>query len=348
MEIKKSDYKEVTIERPHWTSRKLRPRDRYLLDRNENCDSVWADFIQGNFLASLRARHIVEYPDIRGGYRALSELTNIPHRQLFLTAGSEQGIRAIIEANMDWEDISIPEPTFAMAEVYAQIYGLQVKKYPYKYYKRKFHIELEPSQITYIASPDNPTGHVFDYSTVIDACEASEVVILDECYHEFSHYDVTSLVSEYDNLYILRSFSKAGGVAGLRVGYIISSIANIDCLYQKRPMYEIGSIGCEYVKMMSRFPDTLAQSAHCLIEGKKMLELWLRNNEYIVPHADGNFTLVEYNEELAKVLDQVIVYKTVHIDKQKFIRITSANKRVMQEIIDHVSGSDIFSSSEVR
>ena len=100
---------------------------------------------------------------------------------------------------MDWEDISIPEPTFAMAEVYAQMYGLQVKKYPYKYYKRKFHIELEPSQVTYIASPDNPTGHVFDYSTVIDACEASEVVILDECYHEFSHYDVTVLISEYDN-----------------------------------------------------------------------------------------------------------------------------------------------------
>ena len=67
-------------------------------------------------------------------------------------------------------------------------------------------------------------------------------VVIDEAYFGFYNKSALALIKKYSNLIILRTFSKAYGLAGLRSGYIVSNKNNIDQLYKYRPMYEINSI----------------------------------------------------------------------------------------------------------
>jgi len=338
------NHKQIEINRPHWSDRKPRG-SKFQLDRNENYDTQLSNFLDDIFLPGLRASAIIQYPDIRGGYEALSRFTGIHSSRLFLTSGSELAIRHILETHRPvYKTLSICDPTFGMAEVYSNIwkYKLTRCKYRYNRKKKRFSVNYKPKQISYIASPDNPTGHVFDCDDLIDACETSKLVILDEAYQNFSPYTTEHLLDTYDNLYIIRTFSKCGGAAGLRIGYIISTKQNIQHLYQYRPMYEISSIACEYLKVACRFPSTLDSSVTSLKLGKHKLEQWFKNRGYHVARTHGNFTLVEYNNALAEVLYKLISFKTVVADEQKFIRISSADRVVVAEIINHVSRYDHF------
>jgi histidinol-phosphate aminotransferase len=80
------------------------------------------------------------------------------------------------------------------------------------------------SQLVYLCSPNNPTGNQLDRSIIQEILELKDVlVILDEAYVEFAKYSMSRSVEKYDNLVILRTFSKAFGLAGSRIGYLISN-----------------------------------------------------------------------------------------------------------------------------
>ena len=89
----------------------------------------------------------------------------------------------------------------------------------------KFFIsESKNKDIIYLASPNNPTGNQFKIEDVINLIEVSKnkLIIIDEAYVEFSDYSLSNLVNKYNNLIIMRTFSKAFGLAGARIGYIVS------------------------------------------------------------------------------------------------------------------------------
>jgi histidinol-phosphate aminotransferase len=80
------------------------------------------------------------------------------------------------------------------------------------------------SNIVYICSPNNPTGNQFDRETMLDIVESlhDKLIIVDEAYVEFGNYSLSQFVTKYDNLIVLRTMSKAFGLAGARIGYLIS------------------------------------------------------------------------------------------------------------------------------
>jgi histidinol-phosphate aminotransferase len=124
----------------------------------------------------------------------------------------------------------IPQPTFTLYALLTKILGGQpvtVELGPELEYDlaalRRAQDEHKPA-LTIVCSPNNPTGGVLSPAEVESLCAASPgLVVIDEAYHEFSGQSVVPLLARYPNLVVLRTFSKAMAMAGLRVGYLMAS-----------------------------------------------------------------------------------------------------------------------------
>lgn len=124
----------------------------------------------------------------------------------------------------------IPEPTFTLYAHLSGILGADVVRVPLTQdleYDTQSLVaarkERDPA-VTIVCSPNNPTGTVLSHEDLGRLCAASDgLVVLDEAYHEFSGETVVPLLADHPNLVVLRTFSKALGMAGLRVGYLMAS-----------------------------------------------------------------------------------------------------------------------------
>jgi histidinol-phosphate aminotransferase len=91
--------------------------------------------------------------------------------------------------------------------------------------KMEFIQSAKHSNIAYICSPNNPTGNQFDKQSILEIIDSldGKLILLDEAYVEFADYSLASVASKYDNVIVLRTLSKAFGLAGARVGYLIAN-----------------------------------------------------------------------------------------------------------------------------
>ena len=325
------------MNRPHWT--KEQPRlTKYKLDRNESYDTALCSCLK-NFFDTLTEDKIFLYPSMPRAYKALSKIAGVPSENLFLTSGSEQGIRAILDNNMSLHKLTFPEPTFKMVEVYSKMLFFDYTKLPYTYEYHGFNINLDidKDSMVYLASPDNPTGYTFSTSVIEKLCREHPVVILDEAYCKHTSCK-RKLLEKYNNLYIVRTFSKFGGAAGLRVGYIMSCEQNINRLYSHKPMYEISSIAVEYLNFLSNNLDILEQSYLNILSGKSALEEWLiDNNCKVVIGNTSNFALFETNDKLLAKIEDYVAYKKMNIAGREFARITAPSVDCVEDIINYAS-----------
>eukprot|EP01121_Diplochlamys_sp_Union-15-3_P008038 TRINITY_DN2101_c0_g1_i3.p1 TRINITY_DN2101_c0_g1~~TRINITY_DN2101_c0_g1_i3.p1 ORF type:complete len:647 (+),score=120.59 TRINITY_DN2101_c0_g1_i3:1248-3188(+) len=125
--------------------------------------------------------------------------------------------------------IIISSPCFAMYSYSAGVAGLPVIDVPRKpetfdldEEAIKVGIKKHQASILFITNPNNPTGHIVSNDVIASFCEENCLVVVDEAYTEFTDQNCQELIHKYDNLIILRTFSKWAGLAGLRVGYCIA------------------------------------------------------------------------------------------------------------------------------
>jgi histidinol-phosphate aminotransferase len=126
--------------------------------------------------------------------------------------------------------VVIPEPTFTLYALLTQVLGGRAVRVPLgpdlEYDAEAIAAARRAAQapVTIVCSPNNPTGGVLALDALARLCaEADGLVIVDEAYHEFSGQSAVPLLAEHPNLIVLRTFSKAMGVAGLRLGYLLAA-----------------------------------------------------------------------------------------------------------------------------
>lgn len=144
--------------------------------------------------------------------------------------GSNELIQALLTVTVgQGTKVLISEPTFTLYRLLIEILGGEVISVPLKS-NLQYDTDLikqtakeKEVDLVIICSPNNPTGCVIKDSDLIDLLkDFSGLVILDEAYHEFSKHSVVPLLKQFSNLIVLRTFSKAMAMAGLRVGYLLS------------------------------------------------------------------------------------------------------------------------------
>ena len=145
--------------------------------------------------------------------------------------GSNELIQALLMVTIgEGKRVLISEPTFALYRQISTILGAQVISVPltpelaYDPRALKAKIELSQPEIVIICSPNNPTGGVMSRPDLVELLKtASGLVVVDEAYFEFSDQTAVPLLEQHSNLIVLRTFSKAMAMAGLRIGYLLAA-----------------------------------------------------------------------------------------------------------------------------
>lgn len=106
----------------------------------------------------------------------------------------------------------------------------------------RFVAESEKAGILFLASPNNPTGTVIPEEDIKRVLDEGKITVVDEAYFEFYGKTVVPLIREYPNLIVLRTLSKAFGLAGLRVGYAVAQNPIIELLYKVKPPFNVNSL----------------------------------------------------------------------------------------------------------
>jgi histidinol-phosphate aminotransferase len=126
--------------------------------------------------------------------------------------------------------VLVPEPTFTLYALLTKVLGGELvpaalgPKFEYVPAELRALREAVTPAVTILCSPNNPTGSFLEPEDVASLCAQDDgLVVVDEAYHEFAGKSVVPLLADHPNLVVLRTFSKAMGMAGLRVGYLLAS-----------------------------------------------------------------------------------------------------------------------------
>lgn len=215
----------VPIEPTEVLSRRVEvsPEKVVKLDGNENPYGCSKKARQA--MAKYEYYHLYPDPEQRELRKALAEYVGVSSEHIVVGSGSDELIDLILRLFIEPADavINCP-PTFGMYSFSTGVCGGVVVNVPRR---EDFSIDVLAikkalsgnAKVIFIASPNNPSGNITPEGEICDLLDGDAVVVVDEAYFEFSGVTVAGLVARYDNLVVLRTFSKWAGLAGLRVGY---------------------------------------------------------------------------------------------------------------------------------
>jgi len=220
-------------------------------------DLVFGYDLWEEFFYSVKQTDIMYYPNVDKTYKDLSKFLNLSADNLIIGDGSDRIIKYIYECfAVKGLDVITTDPCFPMYKVYADLYNVNCKQIKYT----EYHLDYDQlynsindnTSFVIISNPSSPIGdfiHFKEMTLLIEKAEQHEaIVVIDEAYIEFSgHESYSDLIKIFNNLIVIKTFSKAVGAAGIRFGYGIANKQIIDIMKKFSPMNEITSITGKWV-----------------------------------------------------------------------------------------------------
>lgn len=282
----------------------IKPEDVLRLNANENpygpLDKVSAA------LENLPL-HLYPDPNQRKLRAALSDYTGQSAERIIAGAGGDEIIDLLMRLFVEpGQKVLDCEPTFGMYAFSARLADAEIVSIPRN---GSWNIDIptmleaidESARIIFLASPNNPTGNLLTESDARALLDTGVIVCIDETYYEFANSTLCSLLEEYENLVILRSFSKWAGIAGLRVGYAIASSELIAHLMDIKQPYNINIAGEAAVLAALEHRNELLERAATLVEQRKRLENVIGELEGVAYYpSEGNFLLCRFDNRTAE------------------------------------------------
>ncbi len=196
------------------------------LDFNENTQGPAAQVL--NRIRELDAEELARYPEREPVERLTAEFLGLTSEQVLLTNGVDEAIHVLCQAYLEpGTEALVVVPAFAMYELVAAATGAQVITVPalaaFEFPTQRVLDRISPAtRVIILANPNNPTGAVAKSADIllIARAAAHAAVLVDEAYFEFYGQTLLRQISSQPNLFVARTFSKAYGMAGLRVGVL--------------------------------------------------------------------------------------------------------------------------------
>lgn len=219
------------------------------LDKNERTVPFGKDAFE-KMMARIRPDLLPMYPDQTPLYKKLADYWELNEGYFLLSNGSDAAIKMIFETYINPGDkVVFLDPTYAMIEVYADMFAANKIKIGYSPDLRLNFEDLAGTitpgtKAAIIANPNQPTGTLLgeaEVEALIDRAEKTNtLLVLDEAYQPFSGQgSAVKYVTRSSCLAVIQTFSKAMGLASIRLGYIISDPKNIDMLYKTKSYADI-------------------------------------------------------------------------------------------------------------
>ena len=286
------------------------------INQNENPWDL-PESLKRRVLAQALARPWSRYPsfDPRELALALAAFSGWRADGILAGNGSNELIEALLVVTVGGGTrVVIPEPTFTLYALLTTILGGEAVRVPMSsspagsfVYDLDVLLEARRASgapLTIVCSPNNPTGTSLSNSEVERLCgDGDGLVVIDEAYHEFAGASVVPLLARHPNLVVLRTFSKAMALAGLRLGYLLASPELVREVNKARLPYNVNFFSQLAALAALQEHETLAGNVRRLVEGRERLLARLGDVPGVRAHAsDANFFLLELLKADAKAV----------------------------------------------
>ncbi|MQG19369.1 MAG: histidinol-phosphate transaminase [SAR202 cluster bacterium] len=249
---------------------------------------------------AIKRSEISIYPDPfqRNLRQELEKFLKINSDHIIGGAGSDELIDLLFKLFISPGDLVLDcDPTFGMYSFCARVAGAKVEKIP-----RNSNFDLDINairastsrnpKIIFISSPNNPTGNICKIDEIKALLDLNILVVVDEAYYEFNGFSVANLVPEFDNLVVLRTFSKWAGLAGLRIGYGIMPKNIVLHLLDIKSPYNVSTTAESAAIASLNDSAYLFENVEKIKNGKKYLFNKLNDIDGISPYPSAaNFVL---------------------------------------------------------
>jgi histidinol-phosphate aminotransferase len=312
-----------------------------LLDANENSfgSTMTVDDVSLN-----------RYPDPyqRELRTVIANLNSVAAENVFVGVGSDEVIDLLVRVFCEpkHDSVILLEPTYGMYRVAASIQDVQIRSC---LLTERFQIDLDvvkktidaTTKLIFCCSPNNPTANLLNAKDILALCDFGAMVIVDEAYIDFAQ--TTSIGKQaltHPNLVVLRTLSKAWGLAGIRLGYCIADPVVISYMVKVKAPYNINALTSRAALQALRKGEEVSRTINAIVEERK----WLFMNfaalpcvEHVFP-SDANFILVRCTQ--ATKLYEYLVSKNIIVRNrstepllQNCLRITVGTRQENEQLI---------------
>ena len=278
-------------------------RGKIRLDFNEN--TTGCSVAVRKALARMSAKDIATYPEYEIPTRELARMFRVDPSELLLTNGGDDALRVFFDTFVEPSShILICEPTFPMYRYYSEIAGasVQVLRYgpnmEFPLGDALAALKKRP-RVFFLANPNNPTGTLVSKKNLAKLVRAAthSAVVIDEAYAEFSGTSAVPWIRRYPHLFVVRTFSKAAGLAGLRLGAVIGRRDSVALVRRAMPPYPVNFAALVAATAAVKECKTIA----AYVASTKRRRQWFareleRAGARVFPSA-GNFLLVDFGAE---------------------------------------------------
>ena len=299
-------------------------RNEFLrMDKNENLEGFSQEVVQ-EIREIITSEFLTAYPEVDSLYKKLAECLNVEQKQIYLTAGSDAGIKSVFEVYVEpGDEVVIIHPTYAMYYVYSKMFQARLVEVAFNE-----DLTLSPERIIEnispatklicIPNPNSPTGTILSVKDLENIVAVSSkngsLILIDEAYHQFWGHSFVDRTKAFDNLIVTRTFSKALGLASARLGYIVSNLDIISSLHRVRPMYEVNAFAVGLGLYLLHHPHLVAGYVETVAQARKWLEGELSKYGFNAAPGYANFILIDVGgRERAKKIEKELFKEKIVI-----------------------------------
>jgi histidinol-phosphate aminotransferase len=281
------------------------------LDFNERTEGAPAAALEA--LRALQPEALAAYPEYGPYCGKLAAHLGLAAEEVLPTNATDEAIQVAIMTYVDaGEHVLLAVPTFAMFGVYARIAGAVPVEVPYEGARLDFPEEryLErlrqdtKVRLAVLVDPNNPTATPLPAGLIERVCAARPdvPVLVDEAYGAFTGTSAIPLIRKFKNLIVSQTFSKAHGLAGLRIGHLCSCAENIACMAKVRSPYSVNvaamAAASALIDASSTEPAAFVARA---LAGRERLEAGLRERQVPIVRTGANFVLARFGGDHAAI-----------------------------------------------
>ncbi len=324
---------------------------RVKLDANESFITL-PDEIMNKAIKAVEQVLLNRYPDpgTQNLRKVAAEYFGIKPEQIVAGNGSDELISIIVNSFLEkGSKIIVTKPDFSMYAFYAEMAEVEVVSVEKE--DRKINVsELidaakeNNASAVFFSNPCNPTGTGITREQVISIAKAlpEVLVVADEAYMDFWNQSVIDDIDELDNLIVLRTCSKAFGLAGVRLGFAIAKKEIIDLIIKAKSPFNINSITQAVVTVVLQEKEFLKKAIDDIINSRESLQLKLENLAEKMPDklkvlpSTANFVLVE--SKYTDIVFDELSKRDIKIRKfPGVMRITAGNTAENEELVKEIS-----------
>ena len=319
------------------------------LDFNENTIGC-SPAVLAAITSALTGDRLAMYPEYNTALSQVAAFLDVPQDNIMLTNGTDEAIQVLVNTFVEpGSELLILHPSYAMYRFYAEVAGVKVHEVGYnvedglRFPLRALLDAIKPNtRAIFVANPNNPTGGAVSLDEIRQLLNAAPnvLVLVDEAYVEFSGISALSLISQFPQLVISRTFSKAFGLAGLRCGCLISNSENIAWAKKAQSPYSVNvlaAVAASAAVQDTSFVDAYVQE---VISARTFVVSELNRLGIRQFPTDANFVLIDVGDRAQEIVDrlreaEVLIRNRSH-ELPGCVRVTIGTIEQMQQFISEL------------